>query len=633
MIGEKAGEQGNVMKPVIRGLALAGLLCFAAGAALAAEIATHTVQVIAYYGTPKYAPDFKHWDYVNPDAPKGGTVHFQSVGTYDSFNFYSPRGTPAFFSILTLMEPLMTKSGDEPATLYGLLAKSLTYPDDYSWAEFTLQPMAKWHDGTPITAEDVVFSVHTFQKALTPSLQGAVENIAKAEALGPRKVRFTFKPGATRAILIAAASLPVVPKHFWQGKDFSAPLVTPPLGGGPYKITDFQLGRSYTLERVKDYWAKDLPVRRGMYNYDKIIVDYFRDQTVALESFKAGQSDVRAEINVHEWAQGYNWPSIKDGQMKKTTLPYGASNPAFNYFFNLRKAKFQDARVREALLYAYDFAWIKKNLYYGLLIRPDSYFGAKDRAAAGHGLPSPAELKFLEPWRGKIPDRVFTKPVTVPDTGGTAEGLRRNLQIASQLLREAGYVNKGGHLVNGKTGEPLSFEIIETPGLTTSMGDTNNWIANLKLLGVDATVRQLDTSQFQQRLTAFDYDVVLDWWFQPSPGVPSTEQRNRLGSAAADIKGSANWSGIKNPAVDALIEDVIAAKDSESYLAAVRALDRVLMWNFYSVPAISGGGTGIFLGYWNCFGRPKIEAADGASYLSVWWIDPAKDKALAAARH
>ena len=620
------------MKSVLLGLALFGSLYFgtihAAGAATA--VATHTVPAIAFYGEPKYAPDFKHFDYVNPDAPKGGTVHLQQYGGYDSFNPFSPRGQAAVFTFSS--EPLMAASDDERATLYGIVAQTLTYPDDYSWAEFTLKSNAHWSDGTPITAEDVVFSVEAFKKSAAASFQSCVANIAKAVAEGPRKVRFTLK-GGNRSTLLIVAALPIVPKHYWKDKDFSAPLVTPPLGAGPYKVTSFDLGHSITLERVKDYWAKDLPEMRGRYNFDKIIIDYFRDQTVALEAFKAGQSDIRFEINTHEWVHGYNWPSAKQGLVKKMMLDYQGFQPAFNYFFNLRRPMFQDVRVREALGDAYDFTWIKKNVYNGQLGHPDSYFGARELAAAGHGLPSRAELKLLEPLRSEVPARVFTEPVTVPETDGTEEGLRKQLRIAAQLLKEAGYINRGGKLVNERTGEPLSFEIMQTPGWSVSTAPAENWIANLKLLGIDAKVTQLDAAQFLQRQREFDFDVELTWWTQPAPGVPGEEQRDRLGSAAADRKGSSNWVGIKNPAVDALIEDVIAAKGRDNYVAAVRALDRVLMWNFYCVGGIDGGGGGIRVGYWDRFGMPKAEPTMTASPTFDWWIDPAKDQALAIAKH
>ena len=624
------------MKLLITAFALSIGLCFSAVQTADATVATHTVQAFALFGEPKYGPNFQHFDYVNPDAPKGGTVHLVGIGTYDSFNPFIVRGVQGGTfdgSSGSVYDQLMTMSGDEAATCYGVLAESLTYADDYSWVEFNLRPAARWHDGTPITAEDVVFTVETFQKSGSPNAQSFVANIAKAEAKGPRRVRFTLKQG-DRVALLGLAQMAIVPKHFWQGKDFSAPIVTPPLASGPYKVASFDLGRRVVFERVKDYWAKDLPVMRGRYNFDKVIVDYYRDQNVALEAFKAGQVDIRnSERSAQIRAQGYDFPAAKQGLVKLSVLGYDSNGPLVAYFFNLRKPKFQDARVREALAYAYDFAWINKNLAYGQLGRPESYFLSKDFQAAGHGLPSTAELSLLEPYRNRIPARVFTQPVMLPDTDGTQDGLRKNLQIAAQLLKAAGYSNKGGRLVNDKTGEPFSFEILLIVGFGTQ-GFSENWIANLKLLGIDASLRQVDATQFQQRLDSRDFDVEEFWWFQPPPGVPSGEQRDRFGSAAADIRASANWSGIKNSAVDALVEKVIEARDKDSYIAALHALDRVLMWNFYTLPALDGTAGKLFVGYWDRFGRPKIEPTrmPPLAEYNVWWVDPAKDAKLIAAR-
>jgi len=615
----------------IRSFALCAVIGFGLStiaAAAEAPAATHTASAIALHGEPKYSDGFDHFDYVNPNAPKGGTVRLQQPGTYDTLNPFVLRGAPhVIITQLFTYDTLMIPSGDEGATFYGLLAQSITYPDDYSWAEFTLRPTARWHDGKPITAEDVVFSVETFQKFGNPNIKSTVEDIAKAEVTGPRKVRFTFKQSGNRGVLLDVAPMPVIPKHYWQGKDFSLPIVTPPLSSGPYKIGAFDLGRSITYERVKDYWAKDLPAMRGRYNYDKMVYDFYRDQTVALEAFKAGQTDIRWETNSREWSQGYDWPTAKQGLVKKAVLKLDGGVLFAAYFFNLRNPKFQDARVREALAYAFDFAWINKNLNYGLFHRSLSYFGPNERSAYGNGLPSALELKFLEPFRGKVPERVFTQPVNLPDTDGTPEGLRKNLQIASQLLRQAGYSSKNGKLVNDKTGQPLGFEILVPAGIQQTM--TSSWMANLKLLGIETKLRQMDSAQFQQRLKDFDFEVESFWITQV--GTPGSEQRNRWGSQAADIKGSFNVMGIKNPVVDALIEDVVEAQDRATYIAALHALDRVLMWNFYCVPQIHGGNT-LNIGYWDRFGRPDKEPLFGQAFTSVWWVDPAKDAQVIAAR-
>ncbi|HXZ68147.1 MAG TPA: extracellular solute-binding protein [Alphaproteobacteria bacterium] len=592
------------------------------------SVAVHTATAFALHGQPKYPANFLHFDYVNPNAPKSGVVHLQQPGTYDTFNPYIVRGTPHVgFTQLFTYDALMTPSGDEPATQYGLVAESLTWPDDYSWVEFNLNPNAKWHDGTPITADDVVFSVNTLQAPYTsPSIKGNFTEIAKAETLGRHKVRFTFKESGNKALIINASRLPILPKHYWQGKDFTVPTIVPPLTSGPYKIGAFDLGRSITYERVKDYWAKDLPVMRGRYNFDKLVYDFFRDQTVALEAFKAGQTDIRWETNAQEWVKGYNWPAVGQGLVKKTHIKTDGGVLFSAFFLNLRKPMFQDIRVREALNYAFDFNWANKNIYYGMMRRQVSYFGPNERAAAGHGLPSPAERKLLEPLRNEVPPRVFTQPVALPDTDGTQESLRNNLRVAAGLLQQAGYVMKNGKLVNSKTGQPFSFEILAAAGVPPTL--TNAWIANLKLLGIDAGLRLVDAVQFQTRLKTFAFDVQSFWIVQV--GTPGSEQRARWGSETADQPGSFNYMGIKNHAVDVLIDAVTKADSQEDYLAALHALDRVLMWNFYCVPQFHGGNV-INIGYWDRFGRPAVEPAFNQAFTSVWWVDPAKDARVAAA--
>lgn len=625
------------MRRVCFAAVAAAAVCFAfvtpvssAGVSAAkANVATHTATAFALHGEPKYPANFSHFDYVNPNAPKGGTVRLEQPGTYDTFNPYIVRGAPHVgITQLFTYDTLMIPSGDEPATQYGLVAQSLTWPDDYSWVEFDLNPKAKWHDGTPLTSNDVVFSVNTLQAPYTsPSIKGNFTEIAKAEALGPHKVRFTFKESGNKALIINASRLPILPKRYWQGKDFTVPTIVPPLTSGPYMIGTFELGRSITYERVKDYWAKDLPVMRGRYNFDKLVYNFFRDQTVALESFKAGQTDIRWESNAQEWVKGYNWPAVQQGLVKKARIKTDGGVLFSGFFFNLRKPIFQDIRVREALNYAFDFNWANKNIYYGMMRRQVSYFGPNDRAAAGHGLPSAAELKYLEPLRSEVPPRVFTQPVALPETDGTQEGLRNNLRVAAGLLQQAGYVMKNGTLVNAKTGQPLSFEILAAAGVAPTL--TNAWIANLKLLGVSARLRQVDAVQFQNRLKNFDYEVQSFWIVQV--GTPGSEQRARWGSESADQPGSFNYMGIKNHAVDVLIDDVVKADSQEDYLAALHALDRVLMWNFYCVTQFHGGNV-INVGYWDRFGRPAIEPPFNQGYTSVWWIDPAKDARVMAAR-
>jgi microcin C transport system substrate-binding protein len=611
------------MRLFIGMLALAG--AFAVAPVLAAEApgadapAVHTVTAFALHGEPKYGPERTYFDYVNPNAPKGGVVHFSQNGTYDTFNPYIIRGAAAVTILPLTYDTLLAASGDEPATAYALVAKSITYPDDYAWAEFTIDPKARWHDGKPITPEDVVFTVDTFKAKGSPNARGNIEDVVKAEVTGPHKVRFTFNQKGNRGLIINAGRLPILPKHYWQDKDFSAPTITPPLTSGPYKIAAYDLGKSITLERVKDYWGKDLPANVGRYNYGTMVYDFYRSNAVAFEAFKTGKVDIRWENNKN-WATAYTWPAYKRGEVKRLKLNIDGGVLLQGFFFNLRKPMFQDIRVREAMAYAFDFTWENKNLFYGMFRRSDSYFGPNDRAA--HGMPSAAELKLLEPFRGKVPPRVFTTPPILPDTDGTQEGLRKNLAVAHRLLTEAGYTLKSGKLVSAQ-GKPLEFEVVLFSPQVEPV--TLNWVQNLKLLGINARMRTVDTTQFINRVRQFDFEVAVGWI--PQVGTPGTEQRNRWGSKAADQPGSYNWMGIKDPVVDALLDKVISAKDEESYMAALHAVDRVLLWNFYCIPHYNGGNK-LLIGYWDRFGIPKTQPKFGLAYTTAWWVDPAKDKAL-----
>lgn len=628
------------MRPLVSVLAAVGLCVYLALPSVAAaddapvkagasKAAAKIITSYGYslYGKLNHPAGFTHFDYANPDAPKGGTVHMTGFGgNYDSFNPFSPRGRSgvSFYTLTLLYDSMMRTSLDETSAQYCYLCESVSYPDDYTWIEFKMRKTARWHDGKPITPEDVVFSFDTIRNHASPMYRQGLAEVAKAEITGPWTVRFTFN-APNRRLALNLGFMPMLAKHYWQGHEFEAPIVTPPLTSGPYKISSFDLGHSYTLTRVKDYWAKDLPVNKGQFNYDKIIYDFYRDSLVAFEAFKAGDVDVRWETSQKNWATAYVWPAAKHKEVRKATLPRRDTALYQGFFYNLRRPLFQDPVLREALGYAFDFSWINKNLLYGLMVRTKSYFTSTDLGA--RGLPSAEELKLLEPFRSQLPPRVFTSAFNPPDTDGTEKGLRNNLRTAAQMLSKAGYVVKDGKLISPKTKMPVTFEILMAdPGFERV---TNHWAENLKLIGITVNLRVVDLSQYLARTSKFDFDMIVGLIpFLPAPG---TEIRNLWNSKAADIPRSFNWSGIKNPAVDALVEKVIAAKTQPELIAATRALDRVLLWNFYSIPEYSSGGV-MGVAYWDRFGRPDKETWSGFPYQSTWWIDPAKDAALKAAR-
>ncbi len=578
-----------------------------------------TAHAIAMHGEPLYPADFAHFAYVNPDAPKGGTVVLEAEGSYDTFNPFTLKGVPAAGSSLPI-ETLMTSSGDEAFTEYGLLAETITVPADRSWVEFSLRPEARWHDGVPITAADVVFTFDTLMTKGHPFYRAYYGSVAKAEALDDRRVRFTFVEGENRELPLILGQMPVLPKHYWEGRDFEAPTLEPPLGSGPYKIARFESGRSVIYERVADWWGADLPVNVGRYNWGVVRYEYFRDDTVSFEAFKAGQYDFRRVSQAKEWAIGYDIPPIQDGRMIKELIENEDPTGMQGFAFNTRRDYFQDPRVREAVALAFDFEWANQTLFNGQYTRTESFFSNTELASSG--LPEGEELEILERYRGRIPEDVFTTPFELPKTDGSGNN-RANLRRAAELLKEAGWVVRNGVLSSEADGRPFKFEILLNSPLFERI--VLPFTQNLKKLGIDAAVRTVDTSQYQNRLDAFDFDMVVAGFGQSlSPG---NEQRDFWSSAAADIDGSRNIIGIKDPVVDELIELVIAAPTRESLIARTRALDRVLLWSWYVVP--NWHIQAYRVAYWNKFGRPEVTQRYGLGMFATWWIDPAREAALA----
>lgn len=566
--------------------------------------------------TLKYPADFPHLDYVNPNAPKGGTVRRYTTGTFDTFNPYTIKGTPAT-GVGLVYETLMTSPLDEISAEYGLIAETVEVPDDLSYVTYTLRPQARFQDGTPVTADDVVWTFQTLKEKGRPFYRFYYKNITQAVKLGEHRVRFDFTGPPNRELPQITGQLPVLSKKWWATRDFTKTTLEPPMGSGPYRVASFEAGRYVELERIKDWWGATLPINIGQNNFDRMRYDYYRDQTVALEAFKAGRYDIRQENSSLAWATGYDFPAAKDGRVKLELVEHARPTGMQAFVFNTRRAMFQDPVLRQAMAYAFDFEWSNKHLFYGQYAHTKSFFSNSELAATE--LPSKAELALLEPWRGKIPDEVFTKVYAPPVTDGSGN-IRKNLRIAARLLKKAGYKIEENRLISPKTGKAVSFEILLiSPAFERIV---TPFAANLKRLGIEAGVRTVDQSQYINRTRSFDFDMIVGGAGQSES--PGNEQRDYWSSAAADREGSRNTIGIKNPAVDALIEKIVDARDRKSVITATRALDRVLQWNHYVIPQWHVRKDR--LAYWNKFGIPE-HAKYGVDTMS-WWIDPAREAAL-----
>jgi microcin C transport system substrate-binding protein len=572
---------------------------------------------IAMHGDPKYGPDFQHFDYVNPLAPKGGDVRLHFIGTFDTLNPFTLKGIPAV-GLGNLYDTLLVSSLDEAFSEYGLLAESVEIPEDRSWAAFTLRKEARWHDGKPVTVEDVIFSLQSLKTKGHPFYRAYYAAVAEVEKAGDRRVRFIFSGGENRELPLIVGQLPILPAHYWADRDFEKTTLDPPLGSGPYKIKSFDPGRTITYARVHDYWGQNLPVNRGRNNFEIMRYDYYRDATVALQAFKAGEYDFREENSSKDWATAYDVPAVQDGRIRKEEIPNEQPTGMQAFVYNTRRPFFQDRRVREALGYAFDFEWTNKNLFYGQYSRTKSYFSNSELAS--RGLPGPEEVRILEPFREKIPKEVFTTEFRLPVTDGRGN-IRPNLLRALKLLTASGGVFKDRKLVDPNTNEPFEFEILlQQP---TWERIALPFAKNLERLGIDARVRTVDASQYEKRVEVFDFDMIVDVFSESlSPG---NEQRDFWGSAAADQPGSRNTIGIRDPAVDALIDLVIAAPDRQSLVHRTRALDRVLLWGYYVIP--HWHIPYFRVAYWNKFGRPAV-APKYALGFDTWWVDAQKEAAL-----
>lgn len=573
------------------------------------------------HGKPKYGKDFTHFDYTSLQAKKGGTLKLGAQGTFDSLNGFIAKGIPAD-DLGLLYDTLTVSSGDEAFTRYGLIAESMTVPEDRSWIIFKLRPEARFHDGHPITADDVVFTFNLLMEKGSPIFQSFFAGVEKVEALNKHEVKFSFKPGVNRELALTVGGLQILPKHYWQSRDFQKTTLEPPLGSGPYKIDKVNAGRNITYTRVPDYWAKDLPVVKGLYNFDTISIDYYKDATVLLEALKAGEYDVRVENYSKQWANGYTGSAIEKHLLVQKNIRHENPTGMQGFAMNLRRDLFKDIRVRKALNLAFDFEWTNKNLFYDAYTRTASYFSNSELASSG--LPSKAELKILEPLRDKIPPSVFTTPYKNPVSDGNGHN-RKNLRAAKKLLEEAGWHVKDNKLVNDKTGKVFKFEIMLVQPAFERI--VNPYVKALAKLGIEVTVKHVEVSQYISRTRSFDYDMVVTSFGETlSPG---NEQKEYWHSSTADIHSSGNLLGVKNPAIDKLVELIIAAPTREDLITRTHALDRVLLHEYYMIPQWHIRSHR--LAYWDKFDRPKISPKYDSDYslgLMTWWIDPKKVKRI-----
>lgn len=592
-----------------RGLLWAVMSVWVAQTGYAAE-ARHGMSL---YGELKYAQGFEAFDYVNPNAPKGGTVKQAAFGTFDSLNPFTLKGVSAA-GLSFIYESLTHQSLDEPFSEYGLLAETMQQADDKTWVSFTLRPEAVWHDGQPITVEDVIFSMQTLKKQL-PLYRHYFADVIRSEKVGPRTVKFHFKNGDNKELPLIVGQLTVLPKHYWADKDITKSTLTPPLGSGPYKIATLDAGRSITYERVADYWGKDLAVNRGQHNFDQLRYEYYRDFSVAFEAFKAGELDYRRENASKRWATGYDIEPVKQGHVIKEALPDPGTQPMQAFVFNTRKPQFQDPRVREALSYAFDFEWTNKNLFYGAYQRTNSYFLGGGLQSSG--VPEGGELALLERYKDQLPEALFTQPFELPQTDASGK-IRKNLRQALALLKSAGWVVKNRKLQHAESGQSLDFELLlRDPNMERVALPFKK---NLERLGVTMKVRMVDTSQYFKRKENYDFDMMVNVWGQSlSPG---NEQRDMWGSAAAKQSGARNYAGIQSAVVDELIETLIAAPTRSALTDATRALDRVLLWGHYVIPQWYAAE--YRLAYWNQFSRPEIVPLQSLGFPSTWWYDAEK---------
>lgn len=597
----------------VRVLPILAVLGLAWPAGAEPDAAPQPRHALSMQGEPRYPSGFPHVDYVNPNAPKGGSLVEAKIGTFDSVNRWILGGTYDERLYLTY-DQLMQRAENEPYTLYALVAESATVADDRSWIEFALDPRARFSDGALITADDVIFSYETLRRWGRPYYRNSYARVAEARRIDDRHVRFILAPGFQRETVMTLAQMSMISKHYWEGREFNRPTLEPPVTSGPYRIAAIDPGRSITYARRPDYWAKDLPINIGLYNFDTIREDYYRDDNVALEAFKAGAYDFRWEMDSTKWLTGYNFPAFKDGRVVRETLPEQRIDAMRGLIFNTRRPQFADRRVRQALTLAFDFEWMNRTLFGGAFHRIESYFPNSELGARGQ--PSPAEVALLTPFRDTLPPEAFGTAFQAPETDGSGDfGLRPNLRQAMALLQQAGWVVREGKLVNATSKKEFSFEIL--------LQDPHDerfalpYVQALKRLGIAASVRTLDVAQYVGRRSAFEFDMIADQWIQTAS--PVTEPMIYWGSKAADARGSRNYPGIKSAAVDALTAGIADARDRQQLIDNARALDRALTFGYYAIPLYYLGVDHV--AYWRPICRPKTVPSWGV-VIESWYSAP-----------
>jgi len=589
-------------------------------AALPANAETTTSWSMAEFGEPLYKDGFEHWPYVNPDAPKGGSVVLGAFGTFDSLNSYILKGqTPRSLGIAS--DTLMTASADELSSVYGLIAESVEYPDDKSWIIFKLRPEARFSNGTAITAKDFEFSFQTIRNHGRPFLKSFFDEVDSVEVVSDHQVKFSFNTRDNMKPLLKVAGIGPLSVEYWKDKDISKTYLTPQPTSGSYYVSDVDAGRSITYKRVKDYWGADLEVNKGLSNIDTIRYDYYRDLEVMLEAFKAGDIDFRVENSSKRWATAYDFDEVKNGQVKIFTPPETLPRGIQAYFFNTRRPPFDDQNVRKAFDLLYDFETLKRTILYNQYDRINSYFPNSDYGV--NGAPTSEEIAVLEPYRDQLPPEVFTQTYIGPVTDGSGRN-RKQLREALSLFTEAGWKLEGGKLMKDGKQMKVEYLLAQADGQRVAAP----FIQNLKKAGIDATIRVVDSAQYQVRLDDFDFDFISVYLnFFPPPG---PELRSYFGSEAAAERGTANYGGITDPVVDALIEDIVSAKSLESLKTTTRALDRVLLWSNFSIPQFYN--TQHRTAHWNRFGMPdslpKYVSFSGSGFPTGWWVDAELDKKL-----
>ncbi|MCL7939179.1 extracellular solute-binding protein [Halomonas sp. ATCH28] len=596
------------------GLLLGALL---GGPALAADPAdVATVHGLALYGDPALPADFTHFPHADPEAPTGGSLVRSAIGSFDSTNPFIIRGTPAT-GLTEIYDTLLTQNPDEPFSMYGLLAEGVRLDPERQWIEFDLHPEARFHDGEPVTAEDVVFSFETLTEKGQPFYGAYYADVIDVTALDESTVHFDLADSESRELPLIIGQLPILPAHYWQDRDFEATTRDALLGSGPYRIGVVEPGRRIVYERVDNYWGQELPVNRGRHNVDRLVYDYYRDQTVALEAFKAGNLDMRIETSARNWATAYDFPALEEGFVERLEVPDGQPAGMQAYVMNLRRDKFQDVRVREALNLAFNFEWLNRNLFYGAYQRTESYFANSEMAA--EGLPSEAELALLEPHREALPERVFEEPLPVEHP----EEMRPRLAKALELLNEAGYVVRDGVMTHLDSGAPLRMEVLLFD--TQFERVVQPLLQNLAKLGIEGNIRIVDVNQYLNRLRGFDFDIIVGSF--PQSANPGNEQRDFWTSEYAEVPQSRNLIGLSDPVVDDLVDDLITADSREALDTAARALDRVLRWGFYVIPQWHLGKTRIAL--WDKFGWQEPFPEYNLD-MAAWWVDPERGAEIEA---